>query len=100
MTRSSNRLRQRAQSRAGSLDLIGVERGDGGIDGLDQRRQGQRACYIATRPLPKPFSGALATALASPQSPDLPPESTLWIAPTSCIALAGPPFDSRRLHFS
>lgn len=45
------------------------------------------------------FSGALALSPGSPQAPDSSAHTALRIAPASSAELAGPPFDSRRLHF-
>jgi hypothetical protein len=45
-----------------------------------------------------PFSSALALSLATAQIPDSSPETTLLRAPAISCDLAGPVFDSRRLH--
>jgi hypothetical protein len=61
----------------------------------------ERATYdesLTIMPDSPPFSSALAVPHASPQTPDLSTRSTLLRAPALSCDVAGPTFDSRRLH--
>jgi len=45
-------------------------------------------------------SSALALSPESPQTPDSAPETALLLAPALSCDIAGPTFDSRRLHLT
>ena len=81
------------------LALAGIERDDRGVDELEQLSERRPACYIATRAAIRTHSPARSRlSAASPQTPDSSPETTLLRAPALSCDIAGPVFDSRRLH--
>ena len=100
VTLGADRLRERLQMRSGDPAVAGIKRDDRGVDEREQLSARRSACYIATRAR---FSSILQRARPLPRvpaNPDSSTGSTLLLAPALSCDVAGPTFDSRRLHFS
>ena len=72
MTCSSNRRPEHPQSRAGGVDLPGIESRDGGVHDLEQFRRRRRAGYTATPPRRSYHRPARSPSLPRPRKPPIP----------------------------